>query len=180
MFGVLGFTVKPANAGDVPFGVTTLRLLRPPEAFGESDIVIGILVADPPALIPAVTPAPSNVIPVAPVKFTPPIVAGTIDPWVPDDGAIDVMYGTLVAPTVNPENGAEARSRVITVTVLTLGTALGSMVSTTGRFESVPPGEMDAATPVPLIRTAAAPIRFDPVIAARVVAPWTPDAGEID
>ena len=31
-----------------------------------------------------------------------------------------------------------------------------------------------------LVRTAAAPIRFDPVIAARVVAPWTPDAGEID
>jgi hypothetical protein len=77
---VLGLTVNRLAGTDVPPGVVTVTLLNPVDAFGAIVTITGRLVSEPPPEIEAVMPVPSNVTPVAPVRFTPLIVAPTFAP----------------------------------------------------------------------------------------------------
>src|SRR5438876_164861 len=116
MAGVLGLTVRPLKGTDVPFGVTTVALLAPIAAVGAIVRVAEMLVSEA-LLIAAVTPAPSKVRAVAPLRFVPVIVAETVVPCAADGGDIDVMCGTFVSPTEKPLKGAVT---LLLVTILTV------------------------------------------------------------
>jgi hypothetical protein len=77
--------------------------------------VTGRLDEVPPLPIVAVTPEPLKVTTVAPVKFAPLMVAGTVVPCALDDGLIPEIAGSAV--TVNPLKGLEVPAGVVTVNV---------------------------------------------------------------
>ena len=120
--GVAGVTVNPLKEADVPPGVVTVRFRGPEEAVGAIVIVAEIVVSVALLIVP-VTPDPSNVSNVAPVRLVPVIVAGNVVPCVPDVGEIDVIFGTFVAPTVKLLNGAVELFLVMIASVRAPGAA---------------------------------------------------------
>ena len=73
-------TVNKTAGADEPPVVMTVALLKPTEALAAIVNVTGRLVSEPPPEIAALMPIPSNVTLVAPVRFTPVMVAGTLVP----------------------------------------------------------------------------------------------------
>lgn len=72
--------MKPLKASEVPPGVVTVTVRTLDMAPGAMVIVMGKVVAVPPASMTAVTPAPLKLTAVAPVKFVPVTVAGKEEP----------------------------------------------------------------------------------------------------
>src|SRR5262245_8561008 len=86
--------VKPLKGAEVPAGVVTVKVRVVNSAVGAIVIVIGKLVLVPPDPTVAVTPLPLNATAVAPDRFVPAIMAGSVVPCAPEVGAIDVIVGT--------------------------------------------------------------------------------------
>src|SRR3989442_189763 len=110
-------TVKLLNGADVPLGVVTVTVLAPSPAPAAIVTVMGRLVAVPPVPMVAVTPLPLNLTAVAPFRFVPLMVAGTLVPGIPEGGLIPVIAGGAGEVTVKPVNGRDGPIPVGTVSV---------------------------------------------------------------
>jgi hypothetical protein len=118
-------------------------------------------------------PDPETDIPVAPVRFVPMSVTGTVVPCVPDVGLIDERVGPvtvklteLVFPT-----------GVVTLTDRDETVAFDAMVKVAVTVESLPIWMLLTVTPVPDTTTAVAPVRWLPVNVTGKLEPRTPDVG---
>ena len=140
---------------------------------------MGRLVAVPPVPMVAVTPLPLNVTAVAPFRFVPLMVAGTLVPGVPEDGLIPVIAGGAGEVTVKPVNGRDVPIPVVTVSVRVSVDAPAAIVTVMGRLVAVPPVSMVAVTPLPLNVTAVAPPRPVPLMVAGWLVPAAPEDGVI-
>src|SRR5438093_1442978 len=171
-------TVKPVNGGDVPIPVVTVSVRVSVDAPPAIVTVIGRLVAVPVPMV-AVTPLPLNVTAVAPFRFVPLMVAGTLVPGIPEDGLIPVIAGGAGEVTVKPVNGRDVPIPVVTVSVRVSVDAPAAIVTVMGRLVAVPPVPMVAVTPLPLNVTAVAPFRFVPLMVAGTLVPGVPEDGLI-
>jgi len=170
-------TVKPVNGGDVPIPVVTVSVRVSVDAPPAIVTVIGRLVAVPVPMV-AVTPLPLNVTAVAPFRFVPLMVAGTLVPGVPEDGLIPVIAGGAGEVTVKPVNGRDVPIPVVTVSVRVSVDAPPAIVTVIGRLVAVPV-PMVAVTPLPLNVTAVAPPRPVPLMVAGWLVPAAPEDGVI-
>src|SRR5881396_3000797 len=171
-------TVKPLNAGDVPIGVVTVKVRVSVDAPAAIVTVMGRLVAVPPVPMVAVTPLPLKLTAVAPLRFVPLMVAGTLVPGVPEDGLIPIIAGGAGEVTVKPVNGRDVPIPVVTVSVRVSVDAPPAIVTVIGRLVAVPV-PMVAVTPLPLNVTAVAPPRPVPLMVAGWLVPAAPEDGVI-
>src|SRR5687767_2262175 len=130
---------NPENGLDVPAGVTTVKERVPPPIDNEMLISTGKLVSVAPLAMVAVTPVPANVTAEAPLRFVPVMVLDTFVPRTPALGLIDVIFGRLVAPTVNPSKEFDIVFKVASVNVRGKIAAFHAVVIVIGRLVSVRP-----------------------------------------
>src|SRR5437763_1145831 len=90
-------TVNEIDGSEVPLGVVTRTARVPMEAAGSMEMLMGRLVAVPPAETTALTPVPLKETAVAPLTLLPLIVADIVVPWAPVPGTIDVKTGAFGA-----------------------------------------------------------------------------------
>ena len=160
----------------VPIGVTTLTFL----ALTVAPAVIAQLALTVPAVdvMPLhVTPVPEIVTAVAPTRFVPIKLTGTLVPRTPVPGVIEVSVGPC---TVNaPVKVFVVPIGVVTLTFLALRVAAAviAQVALTVVAVDVIPVQV---TPVPEIVTAVAPVRFVPSRVTGTLVPRTPLTGEME
>ena len=123
----------------------------------------------------AVTPAPSPVIAVVPVRLAPVKVTGSAAvPRSPAFGLIDVS----VAPSTVNGTVLLAPPGVVTVTVLAVSAAVVEMVKVAFKVSALPKVTPLTVTPAPDTATADAPdMKLVPVRVTGIVAPRTPIGG---
>jgi hypothetical protein len=88
-------TVKQQNEFELPPGSVTVTVRGPTGASAAITMVTGMLVSVPPLSILPVTNPPLNVTAVAPIKFVPTIVAGTVVPRASDLGDMEIICGAM-------------------------------------------------------------------------------------
>jgi hypothetical protein len=125
------------------------------------------------------TPAPDTAIAVAPVRFVPMRVTGTVIPRWPELGAIDAKVGTGGVTTVNV-TVLVVPPGAVTLTFLAVSAAFAAITN-----DAVTVVALTAVTPVtdipaPETFTAVAPVRLVPVRVTGTVSPRPPVVGEIE
>ena len=128
----------------------------------------------------SVTPPPSPVNPVAPVKFTPVMVTGTAN--VPVAGCV-AEFGLIevsVAPSTVNGTVLLVPPAVVMLTVLAVSAAVAEMVKVASAVVGVRTVKPLNVTPVPEIVTPVAPVRFVPVKVTSTTVPRTPVGGAIE
>jgi hypothetical protein len=176
--GAVGATIVKVTGLLVPFAVVMVTVLADRAADPEM-AKFAVTVVELTTLMPLTpTPVPETVIAVAPVRFVPVRVTGTVVPRPPVLGAIEDSVGDNGLSTVNVVVGAPIG--VFTVTVLVESVAVAVMLNVAVivvEFTTVIPLTV---TPVPDTVTEVAPPRLVPVRVTGTLLPRTPVLGAID
>ena len=163
----------PLNTLLVPIGVTTLTFLALTVAPAViAQVALTVVAVD--VMPPHVTPVPETVIAVAPERFVPIRLTGTLVARTPVPGVIEVSVGPC---TVNaPVKVFVGPIGVVTLTFLALRVApavIAQVALTVVAVEVIPV----QVTPVPEIVTPVAPVRLVPLKLTGTLVPRTPVPG---
>ena len=166
----------------VPIGVVTPMFLIPVVAVLDTLRVAVMVVEFTTVKVPLarVTPPPSPVNPVAPVKFAPVMVTGTAS--VPVAGCV-AEFGLIevsVAPSTVNGTVLLVPPAVVMLTVLAVSAAVAEMVKVASAVVGVRTVKPLNVTPPPEIVTPVAPVRFVPVKVTSTTVPRTPVGGAIE
>ena len=128
-------------------------------------------------MVPTFMPFPDTFTAVAPVRLVPVRITGTVVPWAPEVGLIEVSVGPC---TVNV-TVLVVPMGVVTLTVLAPVVALAVITQLALTVVAVGGGAMMVhVTPVPDTVTSVAPVRLVPVRVTGTVVPRTPEVGLIE
>lgn len=160
----------------VPIGVLTLTLRF--ESVAPLEITkLAVMVVEPVTTrFVAWMPPPETDIPVAPVRFVPVRVTGTVVPCVPAVGLIDVRVGPVTAK----DTVFELPMGVVTLTLRDETEALDASVKVAVTLVLLVAETLLTVTPLPDTTTAVAEDRFVPVSVTGKLVPRSPDVGLMD
>jgi hypothetical protein len=161
-----------------PFG-DTAKLRVPTVAFWVMTRLAVMVVAFTTWKVPEAidTPFPSPVMPVAPAKYWPVSVTGTVVPWVPVLGEMDVIVGPMTVKVA--EGFGLVGDPAVTITILATGFALAAITKLAWMVVSFTTVRPVTVMPVPA-ETEVAVVKPLPVRVTATVVPSPPDAGETD
>ena len=180
--GALSVTVAPVTvnpptrAGVVPIGVVTDTFLAVVAAvaaivqFAVTVVDVGVPV------IAQATPGPDTLTAVAPVRFVPVSVTGTVVPISPDSGETSVRVG----PRTVKVSVLLVPDPVVMLTVLAVRPAPAEMVKVTCASLGLKTVRPLTVIPPPDTLTAVAPVKFAPWSDSSTAEPRTPVGGAIE